>query len=132
MTIQGLDHFTVLTEDLETTRRFYAEVLGLREGERPPFGFPGAWFYCRGRPVLHVIAGRDLPAQRSGVIDHMAFSATNKEEWKAKLQRHGIPFDLRRQPGTGVWQMFFLDPNGAKVELDFGDEPEKASAGARG
>lgn len=61
MTIQGLNHFTVLTEDLEATRRFYAEVLGLTEGERPPFGFPGAWFYCRGQPVLHVIAGRGLP-----------------------------------------------------------------------
>jgi catechol 2,3-dioxygenase-like lactoylglutathione lyase family enzyme len=128
MTIQGLNHFTVLTDDLEATRRFYAEVLGLIEGERPPFGFPGAWFYCCGRPVLHVIAGRGLPAQRSGVIDHMAFSATNMEEWKAKLERHGIPFDLRRQPRTGVWQMFFLDPNGAKVELDFGEESGQAPA----
>jgi catechol 2,3-dioxygenase-like lactoylglutathione lyase family enzyme len=129
MTILGLDHFTVLTDDLEATRRFYAEVLGLTEGERPPFGFPGAWFYCRGRPVLHVIAGRGVPAPRPGVIDHMAFTATDLKQWKAKLERHGIPFDLRLQPGTGVWQMFFLDPNGAKVELDFGEESGQAPAG---
>jgi hypothetical protein len=50
----------------------------------------------------------------------MAFTASDLEGWKAKLAARGIAYDLRRQPGTGVWQMFFLDPNGAKVELDFG------------
>lgn len=120
MAIHGLNHFTVLTDDLEATRRFYIDLLGLTEGERPPFGFPGAWLYCGGQPVLHVIAGRDLPPQRAGVIDHMAFTATDLEGWKAKLAARGIAYDLRRQPGTGVWQMFFFDPNGAKVELDFG------------
>jgi catechol 2,3-dioxygenase-like lactoylglutathione lyase family enzyme len=120
MAIHGLNHFTVLTDDLEATRRFYIDLLGLSEGERPPFGFPGAWLYCGGQPVLHVIAGRDLPESRAGVIDHMAFTASDLEGWKAKLAARGIAYDLRRQPGTGVWQMFFLDPNGAKVELDFG------------
>ncbi|MFZ5557728.1 MAG: VOC family protein [Pseudomonadota bacterium] len=120
MAIQGLNHFTVLTDDLEATRRFYADLLGLREGERPPFGFPGAWLYCGGQAVLHVIASRELPASRAGVIDHMAFSATDLEGWKNKLAARGIEYDLRQQPGTGVWQMFFHDPNGAKVELDFG------------
>lgn len=120
MAIQGLNHFTVLTDDLEATRRFYADLLGLREGERPPFGFPGAWLYCGGQAVLHVIANRELPVSRAGVIDHMAFSATDLEGWKNKLAARGIEYDLRQQPGTGVWQMFFHDPNGAKVELDFG------------
>lgn len=120
MAIQGLDHFTVLTDDLDATRRFYVDLLGLAEGERPPFGFPGAWLYCGARAVLHVIAGRELPERRAGVIDHMAFSATDLDGWKRKLEARGIAYDLRRQPGTGVWQMFFFDPNGAKVELDFG------------
>lgn len=120
MSIQGLNHFTVLTDDLEATRRFYIDLLGLTEGERPPFGFPGAWLYCGGQPVLHVIAGRGLPESRAGVIDHMAFSATDLPGWKARLEARGVDYDLRQQPGTGVWQMFFFDPNGAKVELDFG------------
>ena len=46
MTICGLDHFNVVTSDLEASRRFYVRVLGLREGARPPFDFPGAWLYC--------------------------------------------------------------------------------------
>lgn len=59
----------------------------------------------------------------------MAFTATGLEQWKAKLVQYGIPFDLHPQPGTGMWQMFFLDPNGAKVELDFGDESGQVPAG---
>jgi hypothetical protein len=30
-----------------------------------------------------------------------------------------VPYDLRRLPGDGGWQLFFSDPNGARVELDF-------------
>jgi len=30
-----------------------------------------------------------------------------------------VPYDLRRQPESRVWQLFFFDPNGARVELDF-------------
>ena len=62
MAVQGMEHFTVLAEDLEATRTFYGDILGLEEGYRPPLGFPGAWLYVGGRAVLHVIAGRALPA----------------------------------------------------------------------
>jgi hypothetical protein len=35
------------------------------------------------------------------------------------LKEHGVEYDCRQQAGTGLWQVFFFDPNGAKVELDF-------------
>src|ERR1700676_2069251 len=75
MAVQGMEHFTVLAEDLEATRKFYGDILGLEDGYRPPLGFPGAWLYVGGRAVLHVIAGRALPKERAGVLDHMAFAA---------------------------------------------------------
>jgi len=46
----------------------------------------------------------------------------------AKLQAKGIAFELRRLPDYGTWQLFFLDPNDAKVEIDF-DKSEPAPAG---
>jgi len=119
MPVSEMNHFTVLTDDLERTRAFYVELLGFREGERPPLGFPGAWLYAGDRPVLHVIAGRELPAERRGVLDHMAFSATALADVCARLERAGVAYDLRRQPTSGVWQLFLFDPNGARVELDF-------------
>lgn len=119
MAVSGMEHFTVLTDDLERTQGFYREFLGLEPGPRPAFAFPGAWLYSGGHPVLHIIAGRALPAQRAGVIDHMAFAATDLAGTLARLKRHGIAFELRQPALTGAWQLFFLDPNGAKVELDF-------------
>lgn len=128
MTIVGMNHFTVLTHDLEKSRDFYGNVLGLEEGHRPPLGFPGAWFYCKGQAVLHIIAGRALPEPRSGVLDHMAFSAKNLKAVVDKLHSRGIDYDLRRQNESGTWQLFCFDPSGARVELDF-DPSEAAPRG---
>lgn len=124
MKITGMNHFNVLTDDVEATRRFYCGVLGLVEGERPPFKFDGLWLYAAGRPILHVSAAR-LPAQRAGVIDHIAFSTTGLKETVARLEEHGIEHSVNRQVGTGIWQLFCHDPMGAKVELDF-DPSESA------
>lgn len=128
MAILGMNHFTVLTADLSATLEFYGDVLGLRSGKRPPFNFPGAWMYSGETAVLHVIAGRALPADPAGLIDHMAFTANGLVDTAARLQQHGIAFDLRRLVGDGTWQLFCRDPAGALVELDF-DASEPAPAG---
>lgn len=119
MTIVGMNHFTVLTAALEDTVRFYTEVLGFETGARPPFAFPGAWLYVAGAPIIHLVAVDALPAPAAGVLDHMAFSATDLRHVTSHLRRRGIPFHLGRQAGSGVWQLFLHDPNGAKIELDF-------------
>jgi catechol 2,3-dioxygenase-like lactoylglutathione lyase family enzyme len=119
MPVTEMNHFTVLTDDLERTRAFYIGLLGLREGPRPPLGFPGAWLYAGERPILHVIAGRALPEERRGVLDHMAFSAKGLADVASRLEAAGIAYDLKRQAESRVWQLFLSDPNGARVELDF-------------
>lgn len=60
-----------------------------------------------------------MPAQRTGVIDHLAFSARDLRTVRARFDERGVRYDLRRQAGSGTWQLFTYDPNGAKVELDF-------------
>lgn len=118
--IVGMNHFTVISENTEKTLDFYVGLLGLSVGHRPDLGFPGAWLYAGGpNAVLHIYFDRPVPAQRAGVIDHMAFSATGLKAVKARFDERGIKYDLRRQAGAGTWQLFSLDPNGAKVELDF-------------
>jgi catechol 2,3-dioxygenase-like lactoylglutathione lyase family enzyme len=119
MAIVAMNHFTVLTRDLDATRDFYVGLLGLTQGERPDLGFPGVWLYAGGQAVLHVIAGRALPPDPRGVLDHMAFSAKDLPATVGKLKSRGIAYDLRRQPESGTWQLFCFDPSGARVELDF-------------
>ena len=128
MAISEMNHFTVLTHDLEVTRNFYIGILGLKEGYRPDLGFPGAWLYVGNRAVLHVIAGRPLPDPPAGVLDHMAFSANNLPATVATLKESGIEYVLRKQNDSGTWQLFCFDPSGARVELDFpASEPAPAA-----
>jgi catechol 2,3-dioxygenase-like lactoylglutathione lyase family enzyme len=128
MTVSALDHCTVLTDDLPGTLAFYEEHLDLKPGARPPFTFPGAWLYANGgkgpHPILHIVAGRKMMA---GVIDHMAFYGVGLAAAVAKLKGKGIDYELRRLPEYGTWQLFFHDPNGAKVEIDY-DAAEPAPA----
>lgn len=117
--IEGMNHFTVLSDDLDRSLDFYVNLIGLAPGPRPELGFPGAWLYANGQAVLHIIAGRALPEQRAGVIDHMAFTARGLREVTARLDARALAYEVRQQRGSGTWQLFCHDPDGAKVELDF-------------
>ena len=123
MPVSAMNHFTILTDDVDATTAFYGDLLGLTPGARPPFDFPGAWLYADGHPILHVIGGRPPAELKAGVIDHMAFTANGLAATIAKLESRGLSYDCRRLQGRGTWQLFFDDPNGARVEMDFaGDE----------
>jgi catechol 2,3-dioxygenase-like lactoylglutathione lyase family enzyme len=127
MSVMGMNHFTVLSDDLEETRKFYCDLLGFKVGPRPPFNFPGWWLYVGDTPILHVIGRDRLDETRAGVIDHMAFTATDLPGTVEKLKKAGVEYDLRRLAGGGIWQLFFFDPHGGKVEFDFAkDEPAPA------
>lgn len=118
--IVGMNHFTITAENREATLGYYCGLLGLAEGWRPDLGFPGAWLYAGGpQAVLHIYWDRPMPATRTGVIDHMAFSAQDLKAVKARFDAAGVKYDLRQQAGAGTWQLFSFDPNGARVELDF-------------
>ena len=127
MAVSGMNHFTILTDNLESTLAFYKEHLDFAPGPRPPFKFPGAWLYAKGGTdaILHVIAGREKKDLVKGVLDHMAFTAQDLVGSVAKLKTHGIDYELRKLPDYGTWQLFFMDPNNAKVELDF--DPKEAA-----
>lgn len=130
MTATAMNHFTILTDKLDTTLAFYAKYLDLHPGARPPFKFPGAWLYARdGKdPILHVIAGKPKDELVKGVIDHMAFTGRDLKSMLGKLKASGIDYDLRQLPEYGTWQLFFFDPNDAKIELDYDPAEHTAAA----
>jgi hypothetical protein len=49
----------------------------------------------------------------------MAFTGNDLAVTLATLKSRGVEYNCRQQVDTGLWQVFFLDPNGAKIELDF-------------
>jgi catechol 2,3-dioxygenase-like lactoylglutathione lyase family enzyme len=121
MHIQRLDHVNVATHDLDATRRFYVDVLGLRAGDRPPFGFPGLWLYDDHVPVIHVTAldASDTRVHGSGTIDHIAFRADGLASMRERVRGLNIPATECIVPRNGELQIFLRDPNGVKIELTF-------------
>src|SRR5262245_43919492 len=71
MSVGVLDHYNVSTRRLGDTVRFYEDILGLVNGPRPPFDFPGAWLYSEGHPVLHLNdispTDKQQPADSGGI-----------------------------------------------------------------
>jgi catechol 2,3-dioxygenase-like lactoylglutathione lyase family enzyme len=131
MGVGVLDHFNIRTRKLADTVRFYEEILGLENGDRPNFAFPGAWMYSEGRPVVHLVdisPTAEPQKPDSGVVHHVAFASRDFAGMKARLQSKGMPFDTRQVPGGDLWQIFVNDPNGVMIELNY--EAAKEQGGA--
>ena len=129
--LQGLLHVAIKTSDLPRTRRFYVDVLGLREMPRPDFGYPGAWLGLPGPgPIIHIYAGGPalgpggVAPQGSAAIDHVSLTASGYNGFVARLEAHGIPFREFIGPGTPLWQLFAYDPRGVQLELTFDSRAE--------
>jgi catechol 2,3-dioxygenase-like lactoylglutathione lyase family enzyme len=120
-----LQHVLVLTDDLDATKAFYCDVVGLEVGERPSLPFPGYWLYADGVACLHIAerAPYDTHAARLGLpakaspVDHVAFEADGYERLLERLAEAGVDVTTNAVPATGVRQLFFDDPNGARIEV---------------
>jgi catechol 2,3-dioxygenase-like lactoylglutathione lyase family enzyme len=121
VTIGSIHHINIRasSELIARLRQFYCEVVGLRQGWRPPFASRGYWLYAGEDPVLHLVEfdderGTALPA---GVVDHIAFHCAELEPVIARLRSHGIEFSLTQVPVLGDTQLLFRDPLEIGVEL---------------
>ena len=120
ITILRPDHFTIVTDNLSETEAFYTRLLGLTRGARPDFSFPGIWLYANEAAVLHVKEVEQMPSPRRGVLDHMAFRGQGLNMLLQKLKTFDLDYRIVRTPEPWEqWQVFFQDPNGADVEVDF-------------
>jgi catechol 2,3-dioxygenase-like lactoylglutathione lyase family enzyme len=133
--VTGLFHVAIKTNDLEATIRFYTTILGLRQIDRPDFGFPGAWLACTtpvGESIFHIYAGGPaLGAEGhapvgTAAIDHISLTATGYHQFCRQFQEAGIDWREFIVPGTTLWQLFVYDPNGVQLELTFEGKAEEA------
>ncbi len=98
------------------------EAIGLVEGPRPPFPFPGHWLYLGDVAVIHLVQkpqGEARHGPGSGEIDHVAFGGSDLDGMRARLQARGLAFEERVVPRDGIIQLFVKDPEGVKLELNF-------------
>ena len=123
MSVQAFDHYNLRAARpaLEELRAFYCEVVGLRVGERPPFRRFGYWLYAGDRAVLH-LSEADDGEQRAASVNtfaHAAFNCTDRAAFERLLRSRSIAYRVAQVPLTGQVQLFFHDPAGNGVELQF-------------
>ena len=119
--IDALDHINIETIDLERSVRFYTELLELEIGFRPKFGVEGVWLYSAEEPVIHLVLRTEVNNGPTGAIHHVAFKARDCEAFQRRLSEMNISYDLFVVPDLNVTQVFVVDPNEVRLELNFYD-----------
>ena len=128
--VARLDHINVRAPEdmIERVRAFYRDVIGLREGPRPPFRSRGYWLYGGELDLLHLTilpadadatTASPTPAARTGWFDHVAFTGTDRADSIRRLEAAGVAHEIDEVPMTGQAQIFLIDPSGMGVELNF-------------
>ena len=119
----GLNHYNIRAGQplIGRVRDFYVDVVGLHEGWRPPFDFPGHWLYAGDAAVVHLVetSGQQTTAPPAGTLDHVAFTCTEFDAFEARLRSLGIEYRKADVPGAPLKQLFVKDPAGNGVELNF-------------
>jgi catechol-2,3-dioxygenase len=131
MPVAAFDHYNLRAARpvLDELRDFYRDVVGLTVGDRPPFRRFGYWLYAGDRAVLHLsVADGAETRSRTAVssFSHAAFNCTGRAEFERRLTALGIPYRTASVPLLEIAQLFFHDPAGNGVELQF-DASEPAA-----
>ena len=133
MPITELNHYLLVAKNLEKTKKFYQDVLGLElASERPDFGFPGYWLKAGEHICVHLasqapnkIRDRFLLKKHpkgtggSGSVDHIAFLAKDPEQVRSRIQKHKVEMHFRSFPDAKLFQIFLKDPDDVTIELNF-------------
>lgn len=121
MPVDALQHINLRSADVERSRDFYVEVIGLEVGPRPPIASVGYWLYLGDVPVIHLVqvSADATPRSGSGAVDHVAFHGVDFEATRGRFSASGLAFHEAVIPRDGTRQLFVHDPDGVKIELNF-------------
>jgi len=132
MPVTSLNHYLIVSKNLERSRKFYEQVLGLELADRPDFGFPGYWLKTGEEICVH-LASQDPNKIRdkfllkkhpkgtggSGSVDHIAFLAKDPEGVRDRIKKNKVDMQVRSFPDAKLCQIFLKDPDNVNIELNF-------------
>jgi catechol 2,3-dioxygenase-like lactoylglutathione lyase family enzyme len=108
-----IDHCSVIITDVERSRRFYREVLGLKEIHKPrTFDFVVVWFEL-GDTQLHLLL-KNMPDTLSP--RHFALRVSDCAAARAYFRSEGVPTQ-ETTPIPGADRFFISDPDGNRIEI---------------
>jgi catechol 2,3-dioxygenase-like lactoylglutathione lyase family enzyme len=117
--IDALDHINIETIDLDKSVRFYTALLELEIGNRPAFDAEGVWLYSGKEPLIHLVVRSVVNQGPTGAIHHVAFKARDCAAFEQRLKSMQLSYELFVVPDLNVTQIFVIDPNEVRLELNF-------------
>jgi len=121
-----IDHINISAprDLLEEVREFYCTILEFQEGFRPGLPGRGYWLYSDNKPLIHLSERADRqPADKRGYLDHIAFRSSDLGTLKDRLSRLGVEYRSSYLEEFNMTQLFFMDPAGTGLEVNFTEEP---------
>jgi catechol 2,3-dioxygenase-like lactoylglutathione lyase family enzyme len=124
MKLSKLEHYNIETVKPEQTVRFYTEVLGLENAphRRPDVGQPGTWIYVGDVAAIHINFVEVDQSGKTGAIDHVAFEGHDYLAFCQHLRNLGIEFETVESPTLNLAQIYVIDPNGIRIEINIRGE----------
>lgn len=119
MQLRGLDHVNVRTAKLDEMIAWYDNVLDMKTGPRPAFQFPGAWLYCSGNPIVHLIGVDEEPKVTELKIEHFAIGASGLSEFLDRLKANKVDYRPSKVLDFGILQINIWDPDNNHIHVDF-------------
>jgi len=132
MPVTALNHYLIVSKNLERSKKFYEQVLGMELADRPDFGFPGYWMKTGDAICVH-LASQDPNKTRdqfllkkhpkgtkgSGSVDHIAFLAQDPAAVRDRIKKNKVEMHVRSFPDAKLFQIFLKDPDDVTIELNF-------------
>lgn len=113
-----IHHASLVVSDTTASLKFYRDVLGMQQTDRPDLGFPGAWLQL-GAQQIHLLelenpdptTGRP---EHGGRDRHIALSVPELAPVREVLDNNGVVYTLSK---SGRQALFCRDPDGNALEI---------------
>ncbi len=128
--IKQLAHICINSPDLELTKRFYIEALGLELGfefekDGNPFGY-----YIQVGNLTFVEVFKGDPGL-VGNINHVAIQVTDLDSLIARIRDAGFEVSDKKMGVDNSWQAWTTDPSGIRIEFHEYTENSKQLVGGK-
>ncbi|MGK2908228.1 MAG: VOC family protein [Sphingobium sp.] len=124
--VRRLDHVNIRSDRVRDSVNFYEGLLGLSAVIPPgmPPGIEVTWLCdSGGLPIIHITrpfpGEKMLPDEHTGQLHHVAFDCHGHDAIICRLNDMALRYELNAVPSVGLRQIFVIDPNGVRLEMNF-------------
>ncbi len=110
----GIDHVVLWASDLQRSKRFYMDVLGMTVAHESEWQ---TFLWCGNQQIaLFDAKQRGVEVQANVALNHMALhmELASYEETKARIEEEGLEVTGRTGDPTCI---YFSDPDGHRLQL---------------